>query len=535
MNTIFDYIVVGAGSAGSVLANRLSEHSENQVLLIEAGPEDSSFLIQMPKGFGKLLSDPKHAWQYEVEPSSGSNLEKEIWERGKVLGGSSSINGMVYMRGNRLDYDEWARMGMDEWSWEDMAPHFSRIEDHVLGGDGLPGQGGAIGITLTEETPLAWAFFEAAGKLGLPYNRDINHPGQLGVAPVSTNIKNGRRQSSSYGFLRPARYRPNLTIKTDSLADKVIFENGRVVGVECMANGRRTAYRSRREVVLSAGALGSPLILQRSGVGDEKHLRALGIPLVADSPGVGANLREHRLLFLQYRLKKPESQNFDYTGWRLLKHGLQYMLTRRGPLGECGYIAAGFAQSGANQDDPRPDMEMLLAPYSFQMDNKPNFEKHHGVSIFGYVSRPTSQGSIRIRSRDPEENPLIHANYLDTEYDKRTSVAMIRFLRKVLSQEPLRPWLAEETTPGREVESEQEIIEAFSRLGQSGLHACGTCRMGVDDTAVVDKRLRVRGVSGLRVMDLSVTPTMISGNTNGPMMAMASRASQLILEDIRVD
>ena len=526
----YDYLIVGAGSAGCVLADSLSADGRKQVLLVEAGPPDTSPLVHMPKGFGKLLSDPKHAWFFPTEPEPSNNHRAEYWVRGKLLGGSSSVNGMVYVRGQTKDYDDWAALGLGEWSWDAMAPYFKRMEDHSLGADDLRGVGGPLGISAgSPHYPLGDAVLAAAQALGIPVKDDLNRLEQEGIGYLSATIKHGRRQSAAQAFLKPARQRPNLTVLTDTVVHRVLFEGHRACGVVGVRDEAAAEYRSG-QVILSAGALASPKLLQLSGIGPGSVLQSMGIATLVDRPEVGQNMREHRLLFIQHRLKRGGSLNKAFSGVPLVMNTLRYLLTRTGVMAGGSYDIGGFARSRPGLD--RPDVQLMMAPYSMNFAAQSyEFEKFPGMQVFGYVLRPTSRGSVSIRSPNPDDPPSIRPNYLATDADRSASIDMVKLLRRWMAQLPLAEYVGEETTPGAEVTSNEAVVDAFARLGQSGYHACGTCRMGTDDAAVLDSRLRVRGVENLRVVDLSMFPQMISGNTNGPMMALAGRAADLIRED----
>jgi len=534
----YDLIIVGAGSAGCVLAERLSRDPRRSVLLIEAGPMDKSFLIRMPKGLGKLMQDPKHAWFLPVEAHEGNGQRTEVWTRGKVVGGSSSINGMTYVRGQPQDYDDWEAAGNPGWGWRHVGAAFRAIEDHALGDDGVRGVGGPLHISVhPSDNPVNAALIEAGVALGLPRRDDYNGLEQAGIGRMLNNVKDGCRVSAAAAFLHPAMKRPNLRVLSDTQVHRIVFEGARAVGVVCGPAGDRNAktteFRAAGAVIVSAGAVHSPQLLQRSGVGPAALLQAHGVPVVADAVEVGENLREHWMGFVQYRLKQPLSVNHEFSGLRLVVNALKYLTARTGPMATGSHEVTAFIPT--EPGNPRPDAQIIAAPFSWAIEgelNKFAFETEHGMQMMGYPLRSESRGSVHIRCADPFEPPLIRPNYLSAAYDRAVTVRVWHFMRALFRQAPLAPYVAEETCPGERVRSDDEILDYYRRFGMTGYHASCTCRMGPDDRAVVDARLRVRGVDGLRVVDTSVFPTMMSGNTNGAAMAVAWRAAQLIEEDL---
>ena len=528
----FDYIIVGAGSAGCVLANRLSADGKHSVLLLEAGPRDTNPWIHVPIGYGKLFKEKTVNWMYQTEPEPGLNGRQVFQPRGKVLGGSSSINGLLYVRGQHEDYDRWRQRGNAGWGYEDVLPYFKRAENQARGEDKYHGSGGPLPVSdWRHKDPLSEAFVTAAVEAGFPFNADFNGATQEGAGFFQTTTRNGRRASSAFSYLRPAKRRGNLHIETDALAQRLVFEGKRARAVEYRQRGQLRTARARREILVSSGAYNSPQLLQLSGVGPAELLKSHGIAVVLDAPGVGNDLQDHMQVRIVMRCTQAVTLN-DVVNHpvRKVMAGLQWAALRRGPL----TIAAGT--SGAFfKTSPRlasPDIQIHFIPFSTDKMG----EKLHPFSGFTASVcqlRPESRGSLRIRSADPAEPPEIRINYLATETDRRTFIDGIGILRGILAAPALQAYATEEVYPGAKVVRDEELLEFCRQTGSTVYHPTSTCRMGNDPLAVVDQRLKVRGIEGLRVVDASVMPDLMSGNTNAPTIMIAEKASDMILEDAR--
>lgn len=528
MATAFDYIIVGAGSSGCVLAHELSADPHCQVLLLESGPPDRSPLIHMPRGIGKLLTPPNpYLWHHRAGQAAGRG--QEDWFKGRTLGGSSSVNGMVWMRGLPSEYDDWAAAGCDGWGWADIGRCYRAMEDHPLGASADRGAGGPLKLSVhPPDHPMYEAILSAAEQAGVPRVADVNAAPQGGMGYQPRTIFQGRRYSAAKAFLDPVRSRPNLHIRTGAHVHHIAFDAQRAVGVVVREAGQLATLQARREVILSAGAIHSPKLLQRSGIGPAALLRGLGIEVRVDAPDVGEQLLEHRCIMLQVRLRGG-SLNQEFRGWRLGKNLLRYALRHDGPMSLAAHELCGLVKT--QPDLPRPDAELGIGLYSIQVDAKGtiSIDDQPGMTWVGYPTQPDSRGSVRITSPDPEAEPAIDANYLATANDRRHAADLVRVMRRMLAQPALAAHVVAETQPGPDFRSDDELVQAYFRNGSSTFHAAGTCRMGADTRSVVDTRLPVRGVQGLRVVHTSVMPTLISGNTNAPAMALAKRAAELIL------
>ena len=528
----FDYVIVGAGSAGCVLANRLSADGKNSVLLLEAGPKDTNIWIHVPLGYGKLFKEKTVNWMYQTEPEPELGGRQVFQPRGKVLGGSSSINGLLYVRGQHEDYDRWRQRGNSGWGYDDVLPYFKKAENQQRGGDKYHGVGGPLPVSdLGHPDPLSAAFIEAAAETGLPVNPDFNGATQEGAGFFQTTTQRGRRASTAYSYLRPAGNRSNLHVETSALAQRILFEGRRARAVEYRQGGVLRTASARKEILVSGGAYNSPQLLQLSGVGPAELLKQYGIDVVLDAPGVGNDLQDH----LQVRLVMHCAQRITLND--ILNHpvrrilaGARYAAFRKGPL----TIAAGT--SGAFfKTNPRlasPDVQIHFLPFSTDKMG----EKLHSFSGFSASVcqlRPESRGSLRIKSADPAAPPEIRINYLATETDRTAFVEGIKILRRILAAPALKPYVVGEVEPGPKVTSDEDILNFCRQRGSTVYHPTSTCRMGNDPLAVVDQRLRVRGIEGLRVVDASVMPDLMSGNTNAPTIMIAEKASDMILEDAR--
>ncbi len=534
MAETFDYIIVGAGSAGSVLADRLSASGHHRVLLLEAGGTDRRFFVQMPLGYGKTFYDKSVNWMYQAEPDEGLNGQRDFYPRGKLLGGSSSINAMVYIRGHRQDYEDWRAAGNVGWGWEEVLPAYKAMEDYADGDPAFRGRGGPLTITdLGQQAhPLCKPYLEAAEKAGMPFTPDFNGAEQEGVGLYQFTIKGGIRNSAARAFLRPAMKRKNLRVETNAQVTRVIFEGRRAVGVSYVHRGNVFEVRAG-EVILAGGAINSPQLLQLSGIGPGALLQSLGIPLVQENANVGARMQDHHGINYTWRMKVPTLNDELRPWWGKLKAGLQYLLTRKGPLSLSINQGGGFFRTHPTMT--RPNMQLYMQAFSTLIP-KPgerpilNPDPFSGLSLGLSNCRPTSTGEVMIKSPDPLVHPRISFNAYSTNSDVEEMLAAVKFLRIIASHEPLKSLMAEELRPGPEVTADEAMIHDFrQRSGTVYHHAC-TCRMGPDAaSSVVDPQLRVHGVEGLRVCDASVFPNLIAGNTNAPAMMVGWRGAEVIL------
>jgi choline dehydrogenase len=520
----FDTIIVGAGSAGCVLANRLTADSRRKVLLLEAGPRDTNFWIHVPLGYGKLFADLTVNWAYESVPQASLNGRRIFTPRGKVLGGSSSINGLVYIRGQHQDFDDW---GVPGWGWADMLPAFKKAEDQSRGPDAWHGTGGPFAVSdLPDRHPMCDAFIESAVANGIPRNDDFNGATQEGAGYYQANLRNGKRVSTAAGYLRPAEKRANLAVEVEALVTRVLFEGTKAVGVEYRQGGVLKTARAN-EVILSGGSINSPQLLQLSGVGPAALLQRHGIPVVHDAPDVGEKLQDHFYVRTFWRCTEPITLNDDMASlWRQARIGMQWLLQKRGPLTVSAGYAAAFVRT--RPELTRPDAQFYFINFSVAKRGGV-LDPFSGFTCSVSQLRAESRGSVHIQSPDPAAAPAIDFNYLATEGDRRVMVDGLKQLRRLVNTPPFNRYVAEERTPGKDVNSDDEWLAFCRATGDTVYHPTSTCRMGTDPRSVVDADLKVRGVTGLRVIDASVMPAVVSGNTNAAVVAIAERAAERML------
>jgi choline dehydrogenase len=529
---LFDYVVVGAGSSGATIASRLTESGAHRVLLLEAGTEGSGyFWSRIPVGVSKMIDLPAVNWCFSSEPDEGSGGRRIEVPRGKMLGGSSSINGMVYIRGQSQDYDHWAQLGNRGWSWQDVLPVYKRMENYDGGSDELRGRGGPLRITDTprHKVPLLEKMIEAANKVGLPFNEDLNGETQEGIGMSQVTIAKGRRQSTAYCYLDPARSRANLTIERGAMAETLILEGRRCVGVRYSVGSEKREARAAREVIVSSGSVNSPKLLELSGVGQADLLRSLGIKAVHDLKGVGENLRDHYSPRVKFAITTPNATfNDNARGWRLAREAIKYALWGEGFLATTSVPIRMYFRTRPGLESP--DATISVLPFLYErVGHERRISRQRGITMNVNVLRSESTGSIHIKSADPAEPPAIRFNFLSARADRDGVVAAIRKGRQLMATSPLKELTGQEIAPGPKVQTDEEIVDWVRHNAETTYHPVGTCKMGNDPMAVVDPELRVHGIEGLRVADASIMPTLTSGNTNAPCIMIGEKCAEMVL------